>query len=132
MMKAIERFLVNLDDTPWSAVHRIAVGLGIPPIFRALSVNTNYVSVSLLAFIVLLVVLRLVPAVLRRSLPFSLEAKKTWAERRNNAKQFDSYQWQKLFWIGVGMVPWAFVGNGLTKGELLLALACLIGGSGGG
>jgi hypothetical protein len=131
MMTHIERFLVDLDRAPWSAIYRIAVGLSIPPIFRALSVNTDHVLVSLLAFVGLLIVLRLVPVVLRRVLPFSAKAKGIWAVRRHTAKQFDSYQWQKLFWFGVGLLPWAFLGNGWTKGELAIALVCLTGGLGG-
>ena len=52
------------------------------------------------------------PAVFRRS------EDNLWLERRNIAKQHDSYQWQKLFWIGLGMLPYAFIGGGLRSGEL--------------
>lgn len=60
--------------------------------------------------------LRLVPAVLRRIFPFSSEAKDLWFQRRNLGKRYDSYQWQKLFWLGLGMLPYAFR-RGHRKGD---------------
>jgi hypothetical protein len=80
-------------------------------------------------FVGLLVALRVGPAVLRHVLPFSADAKEIWAVRRNIAKLHDSYQWQKLFWIGLGLLPYAVIGNGLSNGELVVMLFCLIGGS---
>jgi hypothetical protein len=80
-------------------------------------------------FIGLLVALRVVPAVMRRVLPFSVEAKELWAKRRNIAKQHDSYQWQKLFWIGLGLLPYAVISDGLRNGELVVTLICLVCGS---
>jgi len=130
-MRSLERFLVSLDSGPWSAVSRVALGLGIPLVFRALSGGRDRVWTSLALFIGLLVVLRVVPAMLRRALPFSVEAKKVWAERRNIAKQHDSYQWQKLFWIGLGLLSYAVIGDGLRNGELVVTSICLIGGSAG-
>jgi len=130
-MKFLEPFLIALDSGPWSAIWRVALGLSIPPIFRALSGGGDAVWTALALFIGLLVVLRVVPAVLRRALPFSVEAKEIWAEQRNIAKRHDSYQWQKLFWIGLGLVPYAVIGGGLRNGELVVTLFCLIGGSAG-
>jgi len=130
-MRSLERFLINLDNWPWSAIHRVALGLAIPPVFRALSGSRDSVWISLGLFIGLLVLLRLGPAVLRHALPFSVEAKQMWAARRNIAKLHDSYQWQKLFWIGLGLLPYAIIGDGLRHGELAVTLICLIGGSAG-
>lgn len=130
-MRFLERILIGLDSWPWGAISRVALGLGIPPAFRALSGSRDVVWISLALFIGLLVALRVVPAVLRRVLPFSVEAKEIWAARRNIAKQHDSYQWQKLFWIGLGLLPYAIIGDGLGNGERVVTLICLIGGSTG-
>jgi hypothetical protein len=43
--------------------------------------------------------------VLRKVLPFSAEAKQIWSDRRQVAKLHDSYQWQKLFWVALGLLP---------------------------
>ena len=130
-MRFIERFLVNLDSWPWSAISRVALGLGIPPVFGALSGGDDRLWTDLALFVGLLVALRIVPAVLRRVLPFSLEAKQLWRKRRDIAKRHDSYQWQKLFWIGLGLLPYAVIGDGLRNGELVVTFICLIGGSAG-
>jgi hypothetical protein len=76
-----------------------------------------------------LVLLRVVPAVLRLALPFSGEAKQIWLERRFLAKRYDSYQWQKLFWIGLGLLLFAIAAGGASVAELVVTLACLVGGS---
>ena len=68
------------------------------------------------------------PALLRHALPFSTEAKTAWSERRQIAKQHDSYQWQKLFWIGLGLLPYAFLSEVPRINEIVLTLFCLIGG----
>jgi len=130
-MNFLERFLIDLESWPGSAIFRLALGLSILPIFRALSADRDSVWTFLALFIGLLVLLRVVPAVLRRVLPFSDGAKKLWAERRNIAKRHDSYQWQKLFWIGLGLFPYAFISDGLRNGELAVTLFCLIGGTAG-
>src|SRR5260370_908052 len=130
-MKFLERFLVGLDSGPWSAISRVALGLCIPPVFRALSGGRDLVWLSLALFLGLLFLLRVVPAVLRRALPFSAEAKEIWRERRNIAKLHDSYQWQKLFWIGLGLLPYAVIGDGLRNGELVVTFFCLIAGGAG-
>ena len=130
-MNSIEGFLVALDSRPWGAISRVGLGLAILPVFRALSGGSDAIWITLILFVGLLMALRIGPAVLRRALPFSGEAKKLWFERRNIAKLNDSYQWQKLFWIGLGMLPYALMGGSLRSGELAIALFCLIGGGAG-
>lgn len=130
-MRHIERFLVDLDSGPSGAVCRVTLGLCIPPVFRALSGAEDRIWIDLVLFLALLIGLRVIPAVLRKLLPFSAEAKKIWSDRRQIAKVYDSYQWQKLFWIGVGLLPYAAVGGGLRTGETVLTVICLIGGGAG-
>src|SRR5262245_54422524 len=120
-MRSVERFLISLDSWPWSAVSRVAFGFIIPPMLRPLSGGGDSAWTFLALFIGLLVMLRIVPVVLRRALPFSVEAKQIWTERRIIAKRYDSYQWRKLFWIGLGLLSYAVVGGGLRNGELVVA-----------
>jgi hypothetical protein len=130
-MQYLERFLVDLDSGPSSAVSRVALGLCIPPVFRALSGGSDRIWIDLVLFLALLSGLRVGPAVLRKILPFSAEAKQIWSDRRQIAKLHDSYQWQKLFWVGLGLLPWAIAGGGLKTGEWVLTAMCLIGGGAG-
>ena len=130
-MQHFERYLVELDSGPSSAVSRVTLGLCIPPAFRALSGAQDQIWIDLVLFLTLLIGLRVGPAVLRKVLPFSAEARKIWLDRRQIAKVHDSYQWQKLFWVGLGMLPYATVGDGLLAGEMVLTAICLIGGGAG-
>ena len=130
-MQQIEKYLVELDSGSSSGVSRVALGLCIPPAFRALSGGSDRIWIDLVLFLGLLIGLRVIPAVLRKVLPFSAEAKKIWFDRRQIAKLHDSYQWQKLFWIGAGLLPYAAVGGGLTAGETVLTVICLAGGGAG-
>jgi hypothetical protein len=130
-MKFLEQFLVRLDSGPWSAVSRVVLGFYIPPVFRVLSGGREQIWISLALFALLLIALRVVPAVLRMVLPFSRETKDIWFQRRQIAKLHDSYQWQKLFWMGVGLLAYAAMPAGLHTGEQVLALVCLVGGAAG-
>ena len=130
-MSSPERFLVRLDSGIWGDISRVVLGLAMLPAFRALSGGRDRIWITLALFFGLLIALRVGPAMLRRALPFSDEAKIIWAERRNIAKQHDSFQWQKLFWIGLGLLPYAIIGDGLRNGELAVTFICLIGGGAG-
>jgi hypothetical protein len=125
-----ESFLINLERRPCNVISRVAFGFSVP-VFGAISGGSERVSTYLALFFGLLVTLRIVPLGLRRILPFSVKARQKWAERRNIAKRYDSYQWQKLFWIGLGQLLYAVIGAWPKDGELIAMLFCLIGGSAG-
>lgn len=130
-MRLIERFLLGLDSGPWSAASRVGLGFLIAPVFRVLSGGRDHVWISLALFVGLLIGLRVIPALLRAVLPFSGETKSIWFRRRQVAKLHDSYQWQKLFWVGLGLLAFAAVGGGLRTGEQVVTLVCLVGGGAG-
>ena len=131
-MKPIERAIVGIESGMWSAVSRGAVGFVMPPVFRTLSESSDSVLVASALFLGVLMALRVVPMVLRYTLPFSAEAKEVWRARRDLSKKSDAYAWQKLFWVGVGLLFYAAaVGGGLQRGEFAVTLFCLIAGGAG-
>jgi hypothetical protein len=130
-MKPIERFVVGIESDPWSAVYRVAIGFAVPPVFRALSGVHDSIWITTALFIGLLIGLRVVPLMLRYTLPFSSEAKEIWEARRTLSKDHESYAWQKLFWIGLGLLLYTPIGGHLRSSEMVVALFCLIGGGGG-
>jgi hypothetical protein len=130
-MHTPERLLVAVDRDPWSAIYRGAIGFAIPPVFRALTGGHDSIWITSALFLALLIGLRIGPVVLRRLLRFSAEARETWAARRALSKEYDSYAWQKLFWIGLGLLLFGAVGGGLQNGEFAIAVFCLIGGGAG-
>ena len=130
-MRPFERFLVGLDSWPWSAFVRLLIGLCSSPVARTLHGGSRSVWLFPAFFVASLIALRVVPAVIRFALPFSRQANEVWAGRRALAKRYDSYQWQKLIWIGLGLVPYVANVGEAQIGEVLVAAFCLIGGSAG-
>lgn len=130
-MSSLERYLTKFDDWPFSAVWRVVLGFAIPPVFGALAPSNHAIWAYSVLFIGLLAALRVAPALLRHALPISKEVKEVWRVRRFIAKEYDSYQWQKLFWIGLGMLPHAFMSDGLGRAGLILASISLVGGAAG-
>ena len=130
-MQLLERFLVRLDSGPWAAVSRAVLGFAMLPAFRRIAAGDDQVWISLALFVALLIGLRVIPALLRGVLPFSAETRSIWVQRRQIAKRYDSYQWQKLLWIGLGLVAFAAASGGLRTGELVITAVCLIGGAAG-
>ncbi len=98
------------------------------PLFPQLSAARDPGLSLVLWFICILFSLRLVPAVLRKVLPFSQEVTAVWAERRTMAKRFDSYQWRKLFWFGLGLSAYAVTSGHLGGVGAAVTVFCLIGG----
>jgi hypothetical protein len=79
-------------------------------------------------FLCVLIALRVLPAVFRKLLPFTREVEAIWAQRRRAAKRYDSYQWSKLFWFGIGMACYVAVSGGWDGILGALTVFCTIGG----
>ena len=98
-----EKLLLRLEQPPMDGLYRAILGFSFFPLLTRI-VGENPSSWTLLAcFLGLLFTIRLVPALLRKALPFSRAVLAAWAEQRKIAKRYDSYQWRKLFWFGVGL-----------------------------
>jgi hypothetical protein len=98
------------------------------PLFYSLFGKDDSGWYVVLWFISVLLALRLLPAVFRKALPFSREVRDIWIERRQTAKRFDSYQWRKLIWLGIGLAGYAVLSK--NSGGIVGALTvfCLLSG----
>ncbi len=123
-----ERCVVLLDQYPWSIGTRIGLGFMIPYVLPQLCDNEQRVGCLIGSFVAILFFLRLGPVMVRRLMPFSKEVHLIWGERRQLAKRFDSYQWQKLFWMGIGMAGYAMIWGNVGNVIGALIVFCLIGG----
>jgi len=123
-----ERYLLLLEQYPWSIGTRIGVGFIILPVLSHFCDDQRQIWCVTGSFLGILFLLRLGPAIVRKFLPFSQEAHLIWMERRQLAKRFDSYQWQKLFWMGIGMAGYAMVSGNAGNAIGALLVFCLIGG----
>jgi hypothetical protein len=130
-MKTFERALVALDRGAAGALYRVGVGFLIVPAW-SYAIGRPGSGWTLIAFFAgVLLALRVVPAVLRKVLPFSSAVRAIWADRRQMAKRFDSYQWQKVFWIGIGMALYALQSGQRFPALLALAGVCVVAGAAG-
>jgi len=128
-MRTFERVLVALDQGLFGALYRIGVGYLIVPAWSEI-VGKRGASWTLIAFFVaVLLALRVVPAILRKLLPFSSAVRTVWADRRQMAKRVDSYQWRKLFWIGVGLALVTLRSDTRSPELIGLTFTCLVTGA---
>ena len=123
------RLFANIDTPPWSAVYRFAAGwvsveISAWPFFGRFSDWSLVV-----ALLVVLMMLRVVPGVARRVLPFAKSTKAAWGQYRQLGKRFDSYQWRKLFWVGVGVAACSIWSNRLSVATISVSTICMVAGA---
>ena len=123
-----EQFLAHIELSPWHALYRIGIGATIVPIYVYLFDSSSHWQL-ILWFVCILISLRLIPAILRKVLPFSRSLKSIWSERRALAKRLDSYQWQKLLWIGIGMGGSDLILDQKSTISTALTVFCLLSGT---
>jgi len=126
---SLERLLLLLEKAPFYALYRIAIGfVFLPSLFRVFG-QPIAVPMLLGGFLGILVLLRLVPAVIRHVLPFSKQVQDAWFKQRILAKRYDSYQWRKLFWMGLGMAGYLVSGPRSNGPQFGLTVFCLVSGA---
>ena len=130
-VRGMERLIVKLDERPWHAVYRVGIGFAVIPACLLLFGVEPSIGTLVVFFFGVLIAVRVLPAVIRRVLPFSASARAVWARRRELGKKYDSYQWQKLFWIGLGLALYALLSREDHSGARLLTMGCLVTGAAG-
>lgn len=125
---AFDRLLMALGIFPWEGLYLAVVGFITIPVMSLLVKDPSGWKLipSLLA---VLLMLRLVPAALRRLLPFSSSLLRVWAERRQISKHYDSYQWRKLFWLGIGLASYTTVSGQFSVPRIVVTSTCLLSGA---
>jgi hypothetical protein len=126
-----ERALANLDAAPWGALYRAAIGLALVPSLEVLTRSADTGWWLLPWFVAVLAGLRVLPALLRKRWHVSPELSAIWLDRRVMAKRYDSYQWRKLLWTGVGLGTYVAWRGPVTWPVAALAIFCLCGGIAG-
>jgi len=127
-MTTLETVIFKIDEWPCQALYRMALGFAIPWICVKLLSQDPAGSGMVAGFVAGLILIRAVPLVLRRVLPFSGELEGLWFQRRMLSKTYDSYQWRKMFWMGVGMTLFG-IGFGSFLGAIRwLSVFCLLTG----
>jgi hypothetical protein len=128
-LPASELVLARMEEPPWSALYRTAIGfLIIPGYYHLVGIESPPWHIYPW-FLCVLLALRCIPIVMRKVLPTSEELKGIWHERRQLAKQHDSYQWRKLTWFGIGCAMYQLVTSNVFGTGTGLALFCLLTGA---
>lgn len=130
-MSKLGGILVRLDETPFGEVYRVVLGFSILSLHRLVDQDGRSSWVLFVSFLGVLLALRLIPAVVRHILPFSEQVQRIWYGRRQLAKRYDSYQWQKLLWIGLGLGCYIGLSGRLSGPPVALAAMCLVAGGAG-
>jgi hypothetical protein len=125
---SIETLLMRVEESRWDAIYRVAIGWLTYPALAVVCGEDASAWAWLFAFLGILFALRVVPAFARKVLPFSAATQATWSTRRQLAKRYDSYQWQKLFWIGLGLALFTAHAGGEHAAPIVLASVCLASG----
>jgi hypothetical protein len=123
-----EQLLVSLTTPHWFAVYLLPCGFVIFPIYRVLFGANGPGWASFGVFLGVLILIRFGTAFFRRLLPVSEKIKAGWSRNRALAKRYDSYQWQKLFWVGCGIFAYAALFDGFGSLPLGFAAACVLAG----
>jgi hypothetical protein len=114
--------------SPWQVLYQLVIGFCLIPA-AGWWWGERVGSWRLLAsFLFVLLMLRVVPALARHAVRFPQDITTEWARRRALAKRFDSYQWRKLLWFGLGMVAYLLVRGEAPAVPSGLALVCLVSG----
>ena len=130
-MTNFEKVIVAIDRNPISAVYRAAIGFIFIPILSLLHVDTHSAKTLIISLLLVLFAYRLFLMVVRKLLKFSSEANAVWGERRELAKRFDCYQWQKLLFIGLGIGCYIAMTRDFVAARLLVSGLCIASGLGG-
>ena len=94
--------MATLDELPWGALYRIVLGFMVPLLYYQVF-SKHHPWGFLLLWCLVLISLRVFPAIFRKLVSVSGELAKIWAQRRKTARLYDSYQWGKVIWFGIGM-----------------------------
>ena len=126
---ALKQILRRAEAPPWQATYQLVIGFFLVPLFARLRSRDAPDWHLLPFFLLVLVALRIISAIVRRSLPFSSDLQTRWSRQRLLAKRYDSYQWRKLFWFGLGLSSYVALFERAGSIPGFLALVCLLSGA---
>jgi hypothetical protein len=127
----IGHLLVAADAFPGTILLRAALGYLVVPAWSAVMGATASHWTLLPFFLAVLIAVRFAPVVIRRVVPFDKGALHIWLERRQVAKRYDSYQWQKLLWVALGLAAYIVQAGARFDALLMLTGFCFLSGASG-
>lgn len=126
-----EQFILQLDVGVFGAAYRTVFGFMLLPVYEFL-VGPGGPVYAFVAFLLMaLFLLKLSISILRKPVRMSPVLREALDVRRRTAKYYDSFQWRKLLWIGIGLTAYILLMGPYPIGYLLVAFFCIAGGAAG-
>ncbi len=123
-----EKFWVNLDVGVSGAVLRVLLGGALVGAVRLLP-GRGDLATAAASLAAMLFGVKLFAAVARRAVRTSPAVAAHWEWRRSLARYYDSYQWRKLAWYGLGMLGASRLLGAGGAWEVPLGTACVLSGA---
>lgn len=124
-LKSFEKILLGVDTGVPGAVWRMVIGATILAAQQWVFGVQSGPKYTIPLFLCALISVRFATLVARRVVRVSPEVTKIWTIRRQYAKLYDSYQWRKLFWIGLGMACYFAISGRHPIEWVILCSSCL-------
>ena len=123
-LRRFERILAG----PGQDALRVLCGFLLVPILSTWPQPEPTFFELLWLFLGCLLSIRVAALGLRRLPLFSPALRAKWSRPRALAKRYDSFQWAKLLWIGVGMAVYVFYAGSIRTPQSALAVLSVGGG----
>jgi hypothetical protein len=126
----VEKLLMQFDVGPLGAAWRVGLGFLLLPALQRLAPDAG-AGRGVVALLATLFCVKVFAAVARRLVGASAAVRDRWTFRRALAARYDSYQWRKLTWIGLGMLAACWARATTLPVACGLGAACLLSGLAG-
>jgi hypothetical protein len=128
MRTGLDKVYVNLDTGVPGALLRVVLGILFVRAVALVSPLAGPWTMSAYLLSMLLAI-KVFAAVSRKVVPVSTLVRSHWEWRRNLARYYDSYQWRKLLWFGIGIIVGDAPHGPETTAQWILGLACVAAGA---
>jgi hypothetical protein len=127
MRTGLDKIYVGLDTGIPGALFRVVLGILF---VHAVGVVNPLASAWAMSayFMAMLFAIKVFAAVSRRVVPVSQMVRSHWEWRRTLARNYDSHQWRKLLWFGIGIILGDAPRWAETTAQWFLGLACVAAG----
>ena len=128
-MRPLERGLRRLAASPFTQAYEIGIGALVVPAYQRAGGPLPAGWRLFAFFLLVLLLVRFIPAVIRLLVPFPRGLRAYWLANRVLAKRYDSYQWRKLLWFGAGVAGYLIAAGHAGGADTALAVSCLTAGA---
>lgn len=127
-MSRIDAMILSIDGPAGGAVWRAVAGC-VTAALQCHYLESRGHTVSLLGVaLVVLLMMRVGAAVLRRIVPASPTVKAAWASRRLAGRRYDSFQWRKLLGFGLGVVAYQSAASTCARDAVVTGFVIVVAG----